>query len=100
LEAAETSAFKDAANRPDDDKAVNAAIKAHIRRTKARGSDLDDDAMDTKRIYHSARTAAAAHTVAQDEPEDQDEDVMGVATTASVMTTSQIQQVRSLFHSI
>jgi hypothetical protein len=62
---------------------VNSAIKAHMRRTNARESDLNDDAMDTKSIYHAARTLAAAHTAAQDEPEDQD-----------------IQQIRSLLQSI
>jgi hypothetical protein len=72
---------------------VNSAIKAHIRRTTAGESDLDDDAMDTKSIYHAARTLAAshtaartlaaAHTAAQDEPEDQD-----------------IQQIRLLLQSI
>ena len=100
LEAAETSAFKDAANRPDAVKAVNAAIKAHIRHTKAGGSDLDDDAMDTRSIYHSARTASADQTAAADDPEDQGKEVTGVATAASVMTTPQIQQVMSLLHSI
>jgi hypothetical protein len=72
-----------AASTSDDVKAVNEAIKAHIRHTKAGGSDLDDDVMDTKSIYHSARTAAAAHAAAQDELEDQD-----------------IQQIKSLLHSI
>ena len=142
------------------DNEQNAAIKAHIRRTNAGGSDPDDDAWDTRIIYHSARAAlvataprpttavqapaasgsapsrpvrttaasraaartaaappaattgagsatgaseggtAADHTAAQDEADDQEEEVTGVAPAASVLTNTQMQQVISLLNSI
>jgi hypothetical protein len=45
------------------DNEQDAAIKAHVRRTNTGGSDPDDDAWDTRNIYHSVRMAPCGHNV-------------------------------------